>query len=184
MGKASKHSAIGYLESLRFRSVSDDVMDIYVRCGKESDVSNVTAECTATAWFEGTTNMDDTIRKTLSFTLEDMTSATVTHYQPEKSVGDINIPITAVQVTQTELGTYIDVTYDAEDMTGIEFALRIKDGDKILDTRGGGVEIRQDGSVGGQYILNSQSLGDTLIFEAFDLDNKEAVLGTVNATLK
>ena len=93
------------------------------------------------------------------------------------SDGDIDIPIADVQVTQTELGTYIDVTYGVENMESIDFALRIKDGEKT------GVEVRGDGSLGGQYILERQELGDTLTFEAFNIE-EGTTLGTVTATLK
>jgi len=171
-------------ESLRFQSISDDVMDIYVRCEKESDVSNVQVECTATASFQDATSVDDIIRKTLIFSLEDKTKANVAHYQLGESDGEIDIPITDVQVTQTELGTYIDVTYDVEDMWSIDYALRIKNGEKTLNTRGGGVELRSDGSIGGQYILDRQELGDVLTFEAFDIEDKGTTLGTITATLE
>ena len=172
------------VESLRFQSVSDDVMDIYVRCEKESDISNVNVECMATACFQDAASVDDIIRKTLSFTIEDKTKANVTHYQIGESDGEIDIPITDVQVTQTELGTYIDVTYDVEDMWSIDYALRIKDGERTLDTRGGGVEVRSDGSLGGQYIVDRQELGDTLTFEAFDIEDKGTTLGTITATIE
>ena len=183
-GGITNREALGITEeTLRFQSVSDDVMDIYVRCGKESDVSNIDVECTATAYFQNASNMDDIIRKTLTFTLENKTNANVIYYQPGKSNGEIDIPIADVQIIQTELGTYIDVTYDVEDMRSIDFALRIKEGEKTLDTRGGGVEVRGDGRLGGQYILDRQEIGDTLTFEAFNIE-EGTTLGTVTATLK
>ena len=184
-GGISNREELGIsVESLRFQSVRNDVMDIYVRCEKESDVTNVNVECTATACFLDATSMDDIIRKTLIFTLEDKTDAIVTHYKPEKSDGEIDIPIVDIQVTQTVLGTYIDVTYNVENMENIDYALRIKDGEKALNFRGGGVEVRSDGSIGGQYILDHQELGNVLTFEAFDIEDKGTTLGTITATLE
>ena len=76
------------------------------------------------------------------------------------------------------------MTYSVDNMESIDYALRIKDGEKTLDTKGGGVEVRGDGSLGGQYIIENQELGDILTFEAFDIEDKGTTLGTIIATLE
>lgn len=44
------------VESLSFKSVSDDAMDVYVRAGKDNDAKSLEVVCTATARIEGQEN--------------------------------------------------------------------------------------------------------------------------------
>lgn len=156
--------------SLAFHSASDDVMAVYIRSGKQSDAKRVDVECVATAWADGTGTV---CRREMKFTLEDLAKAETCSYQPEKSgstEAKTNLEILGAEVIQTELGTYVDITFRAENEAAETLTFRIKDADgRLLDSLGGsGIESHDDGTLGERLSMNRTELGESFVVEIYD----------------
>ncbi|MDE6982839.1 MAG: hypothetical protein K2P60_15800, partial [Lachnospiraceae bacterium] len=98
--------------TMDFRSVSDDVMNIMMRCGKTEDGKTLDVVCQGTAWQDGA----DTMRKEITFTLTDMSTSEKMCYVPVS--GDIpgtEARVEKAEVIQTDIGTYMEITYYEDD---------------------------------------------------------------------
>lgn len=169
--------------AIYFQSVSDDVMDIMIESGKTDAEKTLDVLCTGIFWDETMVNMEDILRTEISFTLTDISNSTATAYVPS---GSAEIPGTSAvieraEVTQTELGTYLEIFYrdDSEDWSAIP-CFRLA-GDKTgADHRirmGSGTEMLQDGTYLWKLSLEKMELGDSIVLEAYDEETKE-VYGT------
>jgi hypothetical protein len=170
---------LGIIESsMVFRSAEDDVMNIYVRSGKESSVEAVDVTCMATAAIrtqEATT--DNIMRKTIHFTLENMADTTRISYIPQSGASaDEKYTIEKAEVIQTDLGTYIDVFYtnrhdDVLD-EGLCFRLLDDNGQACEFIGGSGIERQENGTYKERIIMNKIDLENTIMLEAYDCYEK------------
>ena len=173
---------LGIAESaLSFHSAEDDVMEIYVRSHMQSDAKSMEVKCVATAWLGGT---NDVYRREMSFALEDKSKARRSSYQQESiQLADVSreVSVSEAEVLQTELGTYIDVTYDGEEEVIENVVFRVKDanGRALEQISGTGVEVQENGSVRQRLILNKTELGESFVLEIYDY-----VEGTVCGTIR
>lgn len=174
-GGIQNREELGIAESsMDFRSVSDDVMDIYVRSGKDTDTKNMEVSCIATARIS---DSDKVMRNEVHFTLEDKSSSEISVYKPESPEGNDVYTIQRVEVIQTDLKTYVDIFYkvldpEAESELGIFFRILDENGEE-QECVGGSGEVRQaDGTEHIRLDLNKTDIGDHLILEGFDISEK------------
>lgn len=166
-------------QSMDFRSVSDDVMDIFISCGVQSDVKNKKVEITATARPAGT---EDAMRLSASMALQDMGTTKTIHYEAEDGLQKANsgeelfFKIQRADVIQTDLGTYVDIYFTDENMTpggdsdNLEFRI-VDSAGKTVDSYGGsGINADGDGYKT-RIMLNKMNPGEELNIEAFDIDS-------------
>ena len=123
------------------------------------------------------------MRTEISFTLADISNSTATAYVPSGSaeVPGTGAVIERAEVTQTELGTYLEIFYgdDSEDWSALP-CFRLA-GDKAgADRRirmGSGTELLQEGAYLWKLSLEKIEFGDSIVLEAYDEETKE-VYGT------
>lgn len=170
--------------AIYFQSVGDDVMDIMIESGKTEKEKTLDVLCTGIFWDETMVSMEDILRTEIRFTLTDISNSTQTAYAP---AGAAKIPgtdamIERAEVTQTELGTYLEIFYrdDSGDWSAIP-CFRLA-GDKAgTDHRirmGSGMEPLQDGTYLWKLSLERTEFGDSIELEAYDEETKE-VYGTL-----
>ena len=170
--------------AIYFQSVGDDVMDIMIESGKTEKEKTLDVLCTGIFWDETMVSMEDILRTEIRFTLTDISNSIQTAYAP---AGAAKIPgtdamIERAEVTQTELGTYLEIFYrdDSEDWSAIP-CFRLA-GDKAgADHRirmGSGMEPLQDGTYLWKLSLEKTEFGDSIELEAYDEETKE-VYGTL-----
>lgn len=158
-------------EGLDFRSVSDDVMDICIRCDKENGSNEMDAKLMAHA---RVLPDNEVVRSTFAFTMEDMSTANIVGYTATlQGEDDIDYTIDKANIIQTELRTYLDVTFRYNGMDGITF--RVKDAaGGVIDTIGGsGIETNEDGTYHERLIMNKTDLDDEFIVEVYDYEKNE-----------
>lgn len=164
---------LGIVESsMSFKSVSNDVMYVYVRSGKMSDVRHFDVTCVATARPSEAGSVNDVIRQEVKFTLEDMSEADIFSYLPVGQTGhDTETEIVGAQVIQTELGTYIDVHFHNNQGNfpdNISFRIKESDGTGIDSIGGSGIEVNEDGTYRERLILNKKDFSGDFILEIYD----------------
>lgn len=160
--------------SMDFRSVSDDIMDIYVRAGKANDAKSIDVDLVATAVKQGD---ESAMRNNIHFTLQDLSTTTKTLYysKAEKPV-DAAYEIQRAEVIQTDLGTYVDVYYrnekanDPED--GLTFRVLDQSGNAYITVGGSGVEWQEDDTYKQRIILNKCEMTEEIALEAYDCYEK------------
>lgn len=171
------------VSTIYFQSVSDDVMDIMVECGKTAEEKTLDVVCTGIVWDDSMESMDDIMRTEINFTLTDISDATATAYVPE---GSAEIPgssavIERAEVTQTKLGTYLEIVYrnESEDWASVPcFRLAgAEAGEEHRIRMASGSEMLGDGEGLWKLSLTKTELGDRIELEAYDAETKE-VYGT------
>ncbi|MBO5155171.1 MAG: hypothetical protein J6C00_12600 [Eubacterium sp.] len=162
-------------QSIDFLSVSDDVMDICVTCGKAEEGTSMDVTMLATAHVSGS---EEVMRLQSDFVLQDMSTTTMTTYLcREQAPGEQFFEIEKADVIQTELGTYVDIYYsntkgdDPED--GLAFRIVDQTGKAYESTGGSGVICVENGLYRQRCMLNKCEIGETLYVEAFDCWGKE-----------
>ena len=163
------------VQSIDFLSVSDDVMDICVTCGKAEEGASMNVTMVATAHVSGS---EEVMRLQSDFVLQDMSTTTSTTYLcSENASGEQFFTIEKAEVIQTELGTYVDIYYtntkadDPED--GLSFRI-VDQARKAYKSMGGsGVKCVETGHYSQRCMLNKCEIGETLYVEAFDCLGKE-----------
>ena len=162
-------------QSIDFLSVSDDVMDICVTCGKAEEGTSMDVAMVATAHVSGS---EEVMRLQSDFVLQDMSTTTSTTYLcSENASGEQFFEIEKAELIQTELGTYVDVYYsnekgeDPED--GLSFRIVDQTGEAYESTGGSGVICVENGLYRQRCMLNKCEIGETLYVEAFDCFGKE-----------
>ncbi len=166
-------------QSMDFRSVSDDVMDIFITCGVQTDVKNKKVEITATARQAGT---EDVMRLSASMVLQDVGTTKTIHYEAEAGPQKANsgeglfFKIQRADVIQTDLGTYVDIYFTDENVTlggednDLEFRI-VDSAGKAVDSFGGsGVKDDGDG-YRTRIMLNKINPGEELNIEAYSIDS-------------
>ncbi|MDE6313292.1 MAG: DUF4179 domain-containing protein [Lachnospiraceae bacterium] len=159
-------------------SVSDDVMDIMLECGKTLDAKTLDVVCIGTTWEDGAAQMEDIMRSQIQFTLTDISNSQKVNYLP---TDDVQIPGTGVkienaEVIQTELGTYVEIYYhtaNTDDFYQLEFRLKNQESGS-----GSGGEELEDGKYVWRIYLDKTSLDDSFTLEAYDSSEKN-IYGTV-----
>ena len=158
-------------EALDFRSVSDDVMDIYISCEKENDSKKMDAELTAHA---RVLPDNEVVKSAVAFTLEDMSTASIVNYNVALQGGDdTNYAIDNASIIQTELGTYLDVNFRFNGTDSITFRVKDMNGGEIDTTGGSGIETNEDGTYHERLIMNKTELDDAFIVEVYDYEKNE-----------
>lgn len=169
-----------FTSSMDFRSVSDDVMDIYVRSGKDTDVKNLEVSCVATAVVSGS---DEVMKQVVQFTLEDKATSEQAVYIPEEGQEDNGIyTIRRAEVRQTDLGTYIDIFYTVEDPEAKEglFFQAVNETGALEFVEGSSGEPQEDGSFRERIVLNKTEIGESFILEGYNpFEDKTAYDQTV-----
>lgn len=162
-------------QSVDFLSVSDDVMDICVTCGKTEEGTSMNVTMVATAHVSGS---EEVMRLQSDFVLQDMSTTTSSTYLcPENASGEQFFVIEKAEVIQTELGTYVDVYYmndngdDPED--GLSFRIVNQAGKAYEFTGGSGVIRVENGLYRQRCMLIKCEIGEKLYVEAFDCMGKE-----------
>lgn len=172
-------------QAMDFRSVSDDVMDVFVTCARSEEGKNIDVELVATAFVAGS---ETALRMEQSFTLQDLSTTTTAEYvcNEENSVGTY-FAIERAEVIQTDLGTYVDVYYsDDKGMdfeNGLTFRIVDESGNEYDSTGGSGVEPLGEGRYKQRCMLNKCEIGDRLYIEAFDCFEKN-VYGVMELSRK
>lgn len=175
--------------AIYFQSVSDGVMDIMIECGKTEKEKTLDVVCTGILWDESMTNMEDILRTEIRFTLTDISNSVETAYVPADSaqIPGTGAVIERAEVTQTELGTYLEIYYrdESEDWSAMP-CFRLA-GDKAgADSRirmGSGTEPLQDGEYLWRLSLEKMEFGDSIALEAYNAETKE-VYGSFELTKK
>jgi hypothetical protein len=163
-------------QSMDFYALDDDVMYIYVRCNKESSVKNFDVSWLTTAnIYSENIQFDDVVRSTITFTLEDISTLTQIEYLPNSSNLDMQCEIIKAEISQTEIGTYVDIYYtDTQQISndGLTFRLVNPNGEAYQSVGGSGIIYQEDGSCMERIIMNKTNLEDTIIVEAFNCYDK------------
>lgn len=166
-------------ESISFLSVSDDVMDIMIECGKAQDGKTLDVVCQGTARLEGA-DMDGIMRTDIKFTLTDMSNSDKLCYVPTVSeIPGTDARIEKVEVTQTDVGTYLEITYDQDDpdfSSGLSFRLPGEMDAKFKS--GSGMESIGEGKWKSTLNYGKVDFGEGLSLEAYDCYEK-TVFGTI-----
>ena len=169
--------------AIYFQSVSDDVMDLMIESGKTEKEKTLDVLCAGIFWDETMESMEDIMRTEISFTLADISNSTATAYAPSGSaeVPGTGAVIERAEVTQTELGTYLEIFYrdDSEDWSAMP-CFRLAEDKAGADLRirmGSGTEMLQDGTYLWKLSLEKMELGDSIELEAYNEETKE-VYGT------
>lgn len=162
-------------QSVDFLSVSDDVMDICVTCGKAEEGTNMDVTMLATARVSGS---EQVMKLQSNFVLQDMSTTTMTTYLCKEQVsGGQFFEIEKAEVIQTELGTYVDVYYRNEKgddpADGLSFRIVDQAGKAYESTGGSGVICVDNGLYRQRCMLNKCEIGENLYVEAFDCLGKE-----------
>lgn len=158
--------------TMDFKAVSDDVMDIMIKCGKTEDGKTLDVICQGTAWPDGA-DMDGIMRSDITFTLTDTSTSEKLCYVPIS--GDISgkdARVEKVEVIQTDIATYMEIIYYEDDpdfSSGLSFRLPK---DMEADIRSGGAEPLEEGKWKYTLGLNKVELGDEFSLEAFDCYDK------------
>lgn len=171
------------VSTIYFQSVSDDVMDIMIECGKTAKEKTLDVVCTGIVWDDSMESMDDILRTEIRFALTDISGAVATAYVPS---GSAEIPgssavIERAEVTQTKLGTYLEIVYrnESEDWASVP-CFRLADAEAGEEHRirmASGSEMLGDGESLWKLCLTKTDLGDRIELEAYDVETKE-VYGT------
>ncbi len=170
-------------QAMDFRSVSDDVMDVFVTCARSREGKSIDVEFVATARVAGA---EEALRIEQGFTLQDLSTTTTAEYvcSGENSVGTY-FAIERAEVIQTDLGTYVDVYYSDEKgmdpENGLTFRIVDGAGNEYDSTGGSGVETLSEGKYKQRCMLNRCEIGDSLYIEAFDCYEKD-VYGVTELT--
>lgn len=171
--------------TMDFLSVSDDVMDIFITSGvtEKAQTMNIDVVATGRVW-----DSEEVMRLESKFELQDMSTTTTVTYtcKTNEQEGQF-FKIEKAEVTQTELGTYVDVYYRNEKAQNEEDRLtfRIVDqsGNEYKSTGSSGVEWVDDNLYRERYFLNKCEIGETLNIEAFDCYEKN-VYGVTELTVE
>ncbi len=171
------------VSTIYFQYVSDDVMDIMVECGKTVKEQTLDVVCTGILWDETMTDMEDIMRTEIRFTLTDISNSVAAAYAPS---GAAQIPgteavIESAQVTQTELGTYLEILfkYNSEDWSKMP-CFRLAGagaGEEHRIRMASGTEILNENENLWKLSLTKMELGDRIELEAYNAETKE-VYGT------
>lgn len=171
------------VSTIYFQSVSDDVMDIMIECGKTAKEKTLDVVCAGIVWDDSMESMDDILRTEISFTLTDISDAVSVAYVPS---GSAEIPgssavIERAEVTQTKLGTYLEILYknESEDWASVPcFRLAGADaGEEHRVRMPSGSELLGNGESLWKLSLTKTDLGDRIELEAYNAETKE-VYGT------
>ncbi len=169
--------------TMDFRAVSDDVMDIMIRCGKTEDGKTLDVVCQGTARQDGA-DMDGIMRKEITFTLNDMSISEKMCYVPVSGeIPGTEAKVEKAEVIQTDIGTYMEITYyenDPDYSSGLSFRLPEELG---ADIRGGGAEPLEEGKWKYTLDLDKVELGDSFLLEAFDCYEK-TVFGSLEMKIE
>ncbi len=168
--------------AIYFQSVSDDVMDIMIESGKTEKGKTFDVVCTGILWDKTMVNMEDILRTEIRFTLTDISDAAATAYMPS---GTAQIPgtgavIEKAEVTQTKLGTYLEILYrdaDGDINTAPSFRLAGSNGEEHRIRMGSGTEILENGEYFWRLSMEKVELGVSITLEAYNAETKE-VYGT------
>lgn len=172
-------------QALDFRSVSDDVMDVFVTCGISGEGTSVDVDLVATARAAGD---EEVLRMEQSFTLQDLsTTTTAVYYGNAGNFAESYFAIERAEVIQTDLGTYVDVYYSDEKgidpENGLTFRIVDESGKEYDSTGGSGVETLGGDRYKQRCMLNKCEIGDSLYIEAFDCYEKN-VYGVMELSRK
>lgn len=171
------------VSTIYFQSVSDDVMDIMIECGKTAEEKTLDVVCTGIVWDDSMESMDDILRTEIRFALTDISDAVSAAYVP---LGSAEIPgssavIERAKVTQTKLGTYLEILYknESEDWESMPcFRLAGADaGEEHHIRMASGSELLGNGESLWKLSLTKTDLGDRIKLEAYNAETKE-VYGT------
>jgi len=166
-------------QSLSFKAVGDDVMDIMIDCGKRDDSRSfqVLLACTANV---PNANFEDIMRSELRFDLNDASSSMTASYLPaDPTIPGTQVQIVSVQALNTELETYLEIIYTCEDELWQELNFR-QAGEKGF-LHSDGVEPSAAGEYVYRFSVERQSLNDTLELEAYN-PWSDTVYGTIVLT--
>ncbi len=171
--------------SMEFKSVRDDVMDVYIHSEvtQSSDVMDV--DFVATGWESGS---EEAMRLESSFTLQDASTTTTTGYVcTEDTSKDSFYHIEKAEVVQTDLGTYVDVYYTNDNgdnpEDGLTFRVVDQEGNELDSSGGSGIEWINENHYKTRCILSKCEIGDVLYIEAFDCLAKN-VYGITELTMQ
>ena len=157
-------------QSIDFLSVSDDVMDICVTCGKAEEGTSMDVAMVATAHVSGS---EEVMRLQSDFVLQDMSTTTSTTYLCSENASGEQF----FEIEKAELGTYVDVYYSNEKgealENGLSFRIVDQTGEAYESTGGSGVICVENGLYRQRCMLNKCEIGETLYVEAFDCWGKE-----------
>lgn len=172
-------------QALDFRSVSDDVMDVFVTCGISGERKSVDVELVATALVAGE---EEVLRMEQSFTLQDLSmTTTAVYFGNVENFAESYFAIERAEVIQTDLGTYVDVYYSDEKgidpENGLTFRIVDQSGKEYDSTGGSGVETLGGDRYKQRCMLNKCEIGDSLCIEAFDCYEKD-VYGVMELSRK
>lgn len=162
-------------QALDFRSVSDDVMDVFVTCGISGEGTSVDVDLVATARVAGE---EEVLRMEQSFTLQDLsTTTTAVYFGNAGNFAESYFAIERAEVIQTDLGTYVDVYYSDEKgidpENGLTFRIVDESGKEYDSNGGSGVETLGGDRYKQRCMLNKCEIGDSLYIEAFDCYEKD-----------
>jgi hypothetical protein len=118
---------------------------------------------------------DDVVRSTITFTLEDISTLTQIEYLPNSSNLDMQCEIIKAEISQTEIGTYVDIYYTNTQQIsndGLTFRLVNPNGEVYQSVGGSGIIYKDDGTYMERIIMNKTNLDDTIIVEAFNCYDK------------
>ncbi|MDO4333776.1 MAG: hypothetical protein Q4C58_13980 [Eubacteriales bacterium] len=160
--------------SMEFLSVSDDIMDVYVRAEKANDAKSIEVDLVATAAIQGEENV---MKNDIHFALQDLATTTKTVYLSNaEKPADAAYEIKRAEVIQTDLGTYVDIYYrnvnanDPED--GLTFRVLDQSGEAYATVGGSGVEWQEDDTYKQRIILNKCEMTGEIVLEAYDCYEK------------
>lgn len=185
-GGISNREELGIaVETVAFKSVSDDIMDIFVTCGKTEESKNLPVEIWATAQIFGNENI---MKLQSEFELQSLSeTACVTYGNETQETEGTFFRIEKAKVYQTELRTYLELYYSNEQgknlNDGLSFRLVDQTGKEYNIIGGSGIESIGESQYKIQYMFNKCEMNDNLYIEAFDCLNGK-VYGVTELSLQ
>lgn len=174
-GGITNRDDLGIAEaSMDFISVSDDIMDVFIRCGVTESSKTREIGVVATGRL---VDSEDVMRLESTFELQDMSSTTVVRYAcSEDTNEDSFYQIERAEVIQTDLGTYVDVYYSNDNgdnpEDGLTFRVIDPSGTEYPFLGGSGVEYLGENHYKERCIIGKSEIGETLNIQAFDCFEK------------
>jgi len=164
--------------SMDFRSVKDDVMDVYVRCNVENSTNMMEVDAVATGIILGN---QDVMRLVSHFELQDLSTTEKTLYTNiVEADSNAFYRIEKVEVIQTDLGTYVDIYYinnEEDDDMSLSFHVMDDEGN-IIEMAGGRASNLEGNHYKERQIFDKTEFGDSISLEAYDWDEKN-IYGTI-----
>lgn len=163
------------VQTIQWQSVSDGVIDIMIEAGKGNHNQTLDVICACTSLKMGT---EDVKRSEIQFALNDISNSKREAYVPangKMEIAGTSAVLESIDVTKTDLGTYIEIVYDTQDYLdeeALSFRL-VKENGELVDGEGGAVLIEDGRMRYNLYLDEPINMEETFTLEAYNCREKE-----------